>query len=494
MINKKILQNDFIAKLTIQSDKLFIPQAQEFVLYYAKLFKFAKDELQKIELITEEAILNTIENSFGKDDFGPIDIKVIYKPGEFIISVEDKGIPLDFKKLEAQTNSSIGILLMKNLAEEFRFINMGKEGKKMELIKRLPEENISDLLAQEEKDKIEEDKDSSVTEKPSIRLIEHDDAEMLARLAFKVYGYTYNSIFYFPEQIREMIERNLLVSAVCVNNDNEIVGNLSLIFEYSGAKVADSAAAMVDPRYRGHNLFKEMKTFLQNYAVQNNMYGLYSEAVTIHTFTQQGNISLGAKETGILLAFLKEKQTFKKINNDKLLEQRQAVVLYYLKTNQEPNRTVYLCEKFFPVLKKVYDKLNLDRNIVMIPNDSECTYSSPNSSINTSVKPWMNVAVIKINSIGADAYDLIYNQLKEFRLKKIETIYLEMPVSEPCSALLTEKLNKVGFMLSGIIPEFDNGDYIKLQYLNNVRVDTSHIKLASDLAKEILNEIMKDYN
>ncbi len=494
MINKKILQNDFIAKLTIHSDELFIPQAQSFVLYYAGLFGFTKNELQKIELITEEAILNTIENSFGKENFGTIDIKVIYKPGEFIISVEDKGIPLDFKKLESQINSSIGILLMKNLADEFRFINLGREGKKLELVKRLPVESISDLLTQEEKDQFEEKKETTATDKPSIRLLEVDDAEMLARLAFKVYGYTYISVFYFPEQIRELIERNILVSAVCVNNENEIVGNLSLLFEEPGAKVADSGAAMVDPRYRGHNLFKEMKVFLRDYASQKSMYGLYSEAVTIHPFTQQGNITLGAKETGIMLAFVIEKVTFKKINDEKLPEQRQAVVLYYLKTNQEPHRKVYLFEKFFPILKKVYDNLNLDRELIMISDDLEYSYAVENSSIHTSVKSDLNIAAITLKSIGADAYDLVRHQLREFCFKKIETIYLEMPISEPCSALLTAKLNKLGFMLSGIVPEFDNGDYIKLQYLNNVVVDPARISLESELAKDLLVEIMKDYN
>lgn len=493
MINKKILQSDFIAKLTILSDELFIRQAQEFVLFYARLFGFADRELRKIELITEEAILSTIENSFEKGDFGKIDVKILYKPGDFIISIEDKGIPVDFRKMETQEKSAIGILLMKHLADEFHFVNLGKEGKRFELIKHLPDESISDLLTKEEKEKIEEDKEVCAKDKPYIRLIEPDYAEMLSRLAFRVYGYTYVSVFYFPEKIRELIENGLLVSAVALNKDDEIVGNLSLFFEHPAAKVADSGAAMVDPRYRNHHLFKEMKTFLKTYAEQNKMYGMYSEAVTIHPFTQQGNISLGAKETGIMLAYIKEKTTFKKINEDKLAEQRQAVVLYYLKTNQEPHRRVFINGKFYPVLIKVYENLGLDREIIMVPAGTEHTAADTNSSIRTSVKPDLNVAVISLEKIGADAFDLISQQLREFCIKKIETIFLEMPMNDPCSASLSEKLNKAGFMLSGIVPEFNDGDYIKLQYLNNLLVDPSKIMIASELAKELLNEIMKDY-
>ena len=493
MINKKILQNDFIARLTILSDEKFIPQAQEFVLFYARYFNFPGPELQRIELITEEAILNTIQSTFGEEELGTIDVKILYRPGKFVISIEDRGIPVDFRKLETQEKSALGIHLMKNLADEFQFVNLGKEGKRLELVKNLPEESISGLLSQTEKEELQTGQDLIATDHPSIRLVEPGDAEMLARLAYRVYGYTYFSFFYFPDKIRELIENGLLVSAVAINQNEEVVGNLSLFFESRGAKVADSGAAMVDPRYRGHNLFKGMKLFLKDYAVRQQMYGLYSEAVTIHPFTQQGNRSIGAKETGIMLAYVKEKLSFKKINDDRLSEQRQAVVLYYLKTSEEPRRQVFLCEQFFPILKKVYDNLVLRREVIRIDASADSPAPVTNSLASTSVKPDLNVAVISMSVIGQDAFDLVRQQLREFCLNKVETIYLEMSVDSPCSATLASRLIGLGFMLSGVVPEYRNGDYIKLQYLNNVRVDPSKICIATELGKELLTEIMKTY-
>lgn len=78
MICKKFLQAGFIAKLTILSEEAFIQQAQEFVLFYARYFNFSKGELHKIELMTEEAIANTIQNTFGDEDTGMIDVSHIY--------------------------------------------------------------------------------------------------------------------------------------------------------------------------------------------------------------------------------------------------------------------------------------------------------------------------------------------------------------------------------------------------------------------------------
>ncbi|MDO8899666.1 MAG: ATP-binding protein, partial [Bacteroidales bacterium] len=108
MISKNILSKDFIARMTVFSDSLYIRAAQEFVLYYAKLFRFSELELHKIELITEEAVVNVIENSFEKDEYGSFDIKVSYKPGAFIITIEDQGIPSSAELLEKKETSALG--------------------------------------------------------------------------------------------------------------------------------------------------------------------------------------------------------------------------------------------------------------------------------------------------------------------------------------------------------------------------------------------------
>jgi len=490
MINKKILQSEFIARLTILSDETFIPQAQEFVLFYARMFNFDKPVLKKIELVTEEAILNTIQNTFTGEELGTIDVKIIYQTSRFVISIEDKGIPVDFSKLETQDQSALGIKLMKNLADEFRFINLGKEGKRLELGYVLPLDKSKEIQIGEEQQMPPDV--MLATDHPVIRMLKPSDAEMISRLAYRVYGYSYVSLFYYPDKLREFVENKLIVSAVAVNQNEEIVGNLSLFFETPGAKVADSGAAMVDPRYRGHNLFKEMKLFLKDYARDTQMFGVYSEAVTIHTFTQQGNISLGAKETGIMLAYVLEKLRFKKISSE-VLDQRQATVLYYLKTSQEPFRKVYISEKFYAVLKRVYNNLGLEREVIMVEKHNETALPVDISQVHTQVKPDFNVAVISLIVIGHDALDIIKQQLREFCLNKVESIYVEIPVDSPASALLSEQLSSTGFMLSGIIPEFRNGDYLKMQFLNNVRVDPSKINIASELGRELLAEIMKEY-
>lgn len=491
MLNRRFLEKECLAKISILSDKEFIGQAQSFVLSYAKYFNFSKKELLQIELIVEEALLSTISNAFSGDLLDTIDILIRYRPGKFIIAIEDKGLPVDIKMLESADNSYMSIMLLKNIADEFMFSNLGRSGKRLELIKYISDVSILEELAKAESSETVEAV-SPEEDAPIIRLLSPDEVTLLSRLAFKSYGYTYISIFYYPDKIKELLEAGLLVSAVSVNKSGEIVGTLSLVFDKAGDKVADSGAAMVDPRYRGHNLFKNMKIHLRDYAIQTGMYGLYSEAVTIHSFTQMGNNSLGARETGIMLAFIAESITFKKISKEQDA-QRQSVVLYYLKTNQEPHRRVYMNSKFADIIRKIYANVELDREIIEVGADNMLAPSTESTIYTAIVKSDLNIAYIRIETIGADAFGIIAAQLRQFCLKKIETIYLEFPMSEPYTAELMDRANEIGFMFSGIVPEFNNGDVMKMQYLNNVIIDPSQINLSGELSKEILTIIMQDY-
>ncbi|HBZ67969.1 MAG TPA: hypothetical protein DEO70_14135 [Bacteroidales bacterium] len=492
MIPKELLSKEYIARLTVYADKSYIRATQDFVLFFAREFKFDEIELKKLELITEEAVLSTIENSFESDELESFDVKVSYRPGAFVISIEDKGLPSDMEHLQKNENTALEILLMRNLADEFNIINLGREGKRLELVKYLTETSIADMPSRNEKKLIPEDEQEAATDIPTMRLVQPEDAVNLSRLAYRVYGYTYSSVFYYPDKIRELIEDGLLMSVVSINKDHQIVGNLSLFFEHKEAPVADSGAAMIDPRYRGHSLFKESKKYLMAYAKNHDMFGIYSESVTIHSYTQQGNISLGARETGIMLAYASQSLTFKKIGGERT-GQRQAVVLFYLKISQEPHRRVYLNEKFFTLLSNIYQRLELDREVIMVPDTELPEIPQYLSLVSTTVKPDLNIAVISVQKQGTDAIDLIKHQLRELCLKKIETIYLEIPIDKPCSALLAREMNMAGFMLSGIIPELRNGDVLKMQYLNNVTVDPEKIVLASSIAKELLDIIMSDY-
>ena len=255
-LDKRILIAGILSELQIPAQLNYLPVVVNLSKEIAEWFGFAEEKLREIELIIEESFVSVVENSFEPDDLGIIRFKISYLPGKLIFTFEDKGLPVDVDKLEMEERSALGILLIKHLADEFKFVNLGKEGKRLEVVKNLPDEEIKHLFIENTPT---EPEPAPKDEKLKFGMLKAEDALELARLAYRAYGYTYASVAYLPEKLKEILEYGYLEAVTVRNSKDEFIANLGLFYEKPGAKVADSGMAIVDPRYRGHNLFKRMK-------------------------------------------------------------------------------------------------------------------------------------------------------------------------------------------------------------------------------------------
>lgn len=481
-----------IARATVGSQPQILRAMQLWVGEFARLFGIPESELTWIELAVEEAFISVIRSAFEPGEIGDITFVLEHRPGSFVIAVEDRGLPLDLRQLEANEGLALNLLLLRRLMDGFSFINRGKEGKRLELIKRLPAESVAASMSGSPAE-TEEQHAVCLAEKPLLRLLQPEEALALAQLAYRSYGYTYVSDFYYPEQIRERIENGLMETCAAVLGDGRVIGSLSLFYEHATATVAESGAAMVDPRYRGLNLFKEMKQFLIEHARRRGLYGIYSEAVTIHPYTQQGNLTLGAHETGILLSYVSENVAFKKIGNE-LMGQRQALVYFYYHLNPAPARTVFAPPVYVDLIRRIYVANGLPRQVEEVtaetglPGDGE-------TRLEIKVRDdAFNDAIIVAEQLGHNACAMILHHTRELCEKKVEAIYLNLALSDPAAALVAGQLADRGYLFAGIIPEYDRGDLLKLQYLNNVQFDASKVTVASDNAKALLAFICQQHD
>jgi anti-sigma regulatory factor (Ser/Thr protein kinase) len=487
-LDKRILIAGTLSELTIPAQLNYLPVVVNLSKQIAEWFGFPEEKHREVELIVEESFVSVVENSFEPDELGIVKFKISYLPGKLIFTFEDKGLPVDVDKLEQEERSALGILLIKHLADEFKFVNLGKEGKRLEVVKNLPDEEIQHLVSDFAP---VEPEPAPKDEELKFGMLKSQDALELARLAYRAYGYTYASVAYLPEKLKEILEYGYLEAVTVRNSKDEFIANLGLFYEKPGARVADSGMAIVDPRYRGHNLFKRMKMQAIEHGKSIGLYGLYSESVTIHPYTQKGNITLGAKETGLLIAFTGERVTFKKIN-DEGLSQRQAVMLYYLKINEEPKRTVYIPAVYEDIMTRIYSDLKLNRTVHTTKSFKNIVEMSGETALELSFKPDLNSAVITIEKYGEDIVPILRLRIKELCMKKIDTIYLELPLSEPATMYLVSQFRELGFFFGGLIPEFRDGDILKMQYLNNIYIDTSKIMIASENGRSILDFIVAD--
>jgi anti-sigma regulatory factor (Ser/Thr protein kinase) len=439
-------------------------------------------DTRRMELVVEEACVNVIEHAF-EDESGNFDIIVSRRPGQIIIGVEDRGLPQDFNKLENSDESGLGIVLMKAFADEVQFLNLGRQGKRVELVKNLPEKDIKSLL---------KESDTKATTTPLnmegyvLRFMRPDEAVNLARCAYRCYGYTYSTdILYFPERIKERIESSMMTSAVAVTAEGEIIGHFALTRDTPDSLVGERGQAIVDPRCRGNGILKQVGNLLSDFCRENFIFGSFSEAVTVHTYTQRAELSGGATEMGILIGFTPATMFFKGIQQAEN-RKRRPIVLFYKRLNEEPFREVYLPPHHAGILRRIYQNSGLLRSFIT------GTYEElpEHSQVNIKVQTEASRAFLQVLEYGQDLESVIKYRLKELYSKHIDCIYLDLPLSNPAVQRYCAAMEMLGFFFGGVLPETSDGDVLRLQFINTTDVEIKDVHLHSDFSKEMFRYIL----
>jgi anti-sigma regulatory factor (Ser/Thr protein kinase)/GNAT superfamily N-acetyltransferase len=484
-------QEQKVAHITIEAKPEFLAAVASFVREISTRLGLARSDIERLELVVEEACMNVIEHAFDPGERGFFDVVILRKPGQVVVAVEDQGLPFDFRKFDAEKESGLGIMLMKAFADEIHFLNLGRRGKRVELVKNLPYKDVEAYISEEEKDRAIPPTDVPKDVPITIRLMEPDDSVGLARCVYRCYGYTYaNGDVYFPDRVRELLESGLLISHIVLGAGDEIIGHIAIRKEYPDAVIGERGQAVVDPRYRGHGLLKKMVSSSIAHAREMGMYGTYSEGVTVHTYSQQAAISMGARETGVLLGFTPATMSFKKIQEGER-QQRQAAVLLYTRINAEPQRDVYPPFHHQAIIRRIYDANDFKRNVISPLDVKEPADVPPSSQVDVRVQTEASRAFMLIKQYGADLEELVKFRLRELCLRRVDCIYIDLPLSHPATPKFCASLEMLGFFFAGVIPEMSEGDVLRLQYLNNVDVDPGNIQIASDFGKELLDYVVK---
>ncbi len=432
---------------------------------------------------------NVVEHAFEPGNDGRYDVLVLRRPGQVVVAVEDQGLPFDYEHFKDGDDPVLSEMVHRSFADEVRFVNLGRRGNRVELIKDLPHADVRDHLSEEEHHETANSPAASGEVPLEIRMMRPEESPALSRAVYRSYGYSYDwDDIYYPERIRELQESGLMRSCVAVSPEGEFVGHLALTVERPDSPVAEAGQAVVDPRFRGRQLFAKMKTFLAARAAEGGMYGLYSEATAVHPYSQKGNLHLGARETGFLLGYIPPSVSYKQIGEDRA-GRRGSVALIYMRTNQEPEREIYPPARYRDAVRRVVEHNGLRRAIADLP-DSRPEMST-SSRMDVQVRQDHNLAFLRVAEPGDDLRGLIGSRLRELCLHRVDVIYVDLPLSNPATQVCGDSLEELGFFFGGIIPEARDGDVLRLQYLNNVEVESGDVSTASDFGEELLDLIFR---
>ncbi|MGH3144494.1 MAG: ATP-binding protein, partial [Rubrobacter sp.] len=485
--NEMPLPEESIARLTVRADVDLLPPVIDFVGRLAQRLGLERAAAEHLDRTVEVVCRNVVEHAFGPGEEGRYDVHVLRRPGKVVVAVEDQGLPFDYARFQDGEDQMLPEMLHRSYADEVRFVNLGRHGNRVELVKHLPHADVREHLPEEEHSEVLNAPAAPEEVPLEVRAMRPDESFELSRCVYRSYGYSYDwDYIYYPERIRELQEKGLMRSCVAVTPEGEFVGHLAVTVERSNASVGEAGQAVVDPRFRGHHLFPKMKTFMAQQSAGSGMYGLYSEATAVHPYSQRGNLGLGARETGFLLGYIPASVSYKEIGEDRQ-GRRGSVALFYLRTNPEPERGVYPPAAYSREVRKVIEHNGLRRKI----GDEGEPGLTTSSRMSVEVRRDHNLAFVQVEEPGADLAGLVGQRLRELRLHRVDCVYVDLPLTHRATARAGDGLRELGLFFGGIIPEAHpaGGDVLRLQYLNNVEIEHTDVSTASDFGRELLDLI-----
>ncbi|MGB2692880.1 MAG: ATP-binding protein [Thermodesulfobacteriota bacterium] len=482
-----------IAHLTILPEERYLSAIVDVVSDLANANGISKKDTTHLDKILVEIFNNIVKYGFQEDISKSIEISIFKRLHTFVISLEDKGLPFDYENLELGEDKRFKSYLSRGYADQVNFYCLGTLGNKTEIVKNLPASDIRDEMDISEHRKHLEIEPVGPGAEIKIDHFQPDKVHELVRLVYKCYGYTYaNEFMYYPEQIESRLHSKLMSSCGAYNKNNELVGHLAFIFSNPNATVGESGEAVVDPRYRGNGIFPKMKSFLTNHAVEQELIGVYGEAVTIHPYSQKGSLELGSTETGFLLGYSPGTVSFQNISEDEK-PRRQSIALMFTPVTKSKPAKIYVPEKYLEIIKTIYDRMGYERELVTENRESVYPHTNP-GHVSVNIRSDHNQGIITVSKFGNNTLNEIRFHLKQLCLQRTDCIYVDLPLNQSGSGYKASKLRELGFFYGYLIPEYSDSDVLRLQYLNNVEISRDDIKTASDFGEELLGFIIKDWS
>jgi serine/threonine-protein kinase RsbW len=332
--------------------------------------------------------------------------------------------------------------------------------------------------------------ESSSSVEARFRFLEPDEGAVLSEAIEVAYGDSYDVRWvYDAAAVSARLAAGTYVSCVAETDDGELLCHEGMSLAAAGDAVAHSGQAVTMPAARGQHLFTRTKRFLMGWAAKRGLAGMYGEATAAHPYSQRANIELGAHETGFLLGWIPAS-----VSNDAAAgwrRGRQSAALFYTKLNDGHERPVYAPERHRGMVERTLDLCELRGTLADLPADAEL---APRTELHVEMEADHNLAVITAKTPGADLAQAVAAERHHlFHHACLDAIYLDLPLTDPATALVADDLERLGVSYSGIFPNSHcDGDVLRMQSLHRARIRADDVSVASEHGRELLEYVLAD--
>jgi GNAT superfamily N-acetyltransferase len=322
------------------------------------------------------------------------------------------------------------------------------------------------------------------------RFLQPDEGAVLSEAIQAAYGNSYDVRWvYDAAEVSARLAAGTYVACVAESEEGELLCHEGMSLGAAGDAVGHSGQAVTMPAARGQHLFTRTKRFLMDWAKEQGLAGMYSEATAAHPYSQRANIELGAHETGFLLGWIPAS-----VSNDAAgMERggRQSAALFYTKLNDGHERPVYVPERHREIVGQTLDLCELRGTLAEPPADAGL---AERSELHVGLDRDHNLALITVHVPGADLEAMVAAERHHlFHRACLDAIYLDLPLDLPATALVADHLEALGVSYSGVFPNSRcDGDVLRMQSLHRARIKADDVSVASEHGRELLEYVLAD--
>jgi hypothetical protein len=442
-------------------------------------------------------VANILKHAFAPGETGTYRIAAELTPAELAISFLDQGRPLDPALAGAGQEPDPaavpgghvhGLYRIRQAVDEAHWINHGREGKELRLVKHLPHVPVTEQLPAAALAPFTDDEPPAPPQEYTIRRLQPADAVGVSQCIYRVYGYSYeHDELYYPERIARLNATGEMISVVALDAGGQVVGHYALERPDLG-RVAERGVAVTAPAHRRRGLMERMRSLLDAEGKEAGLVATYGEAVTVHTYSQHADEQFGSRVTGIVLGEWPGSLQFKGIREGPL-PQRSSYVMYSSYLVAPPTATVYAPPRHREMLARIYAGLEAPVEFGRVAAEP----LPEHGQVVVEFHQHVDYGVIRVRQVGVDTAAELRRARRDLcEVSGAAAVFLELPLAQPGTPTLFEAAAADGFFFSGLGPQFArDGDALRLQFLN-VDLDSSLLQILSPFARELLDYVEAD--
>ena len=469
-----------IASLQIWNEDFYILPVLSFMDSLASRHgKMSVSRHQQLRFVVGEVLKRRIGNSYPGGR-GELYVEFYLAKTFFEVSIRDKGVPgwVDFSydradvgKDKKTTENYILDLFVDQIGME----KLGSKGQRIFIRKNII--NPVEFKEPEPYPEIEP-LDKNISIRP---VVTEEDVIEAIRCIYSEYGYSYSyERLYYVDSFMNMLKAGELMSFLMVNDHGQTAGHFALVFSDLYKNMPEVATVVVRKEFRGLGLFSMVMEHSEKVGREIGVRALTGQPVTFHPMSQKAFIKAEYTATSLLMSYIAGKIESEYNKNGERLGLSVCVKML----DKDAQSTIYPPKEMEDFVKKVYDRLGIGYNM---PKIGECTEET---EITTEINKPLEMMKIILQRAGSDIEEVLRSSVNEAINSKCEMIELVICLNSPSCEKAYEAAKKCEFMLSGIVPGGENGEYIIMQMLPGTKIDFDNIVTIGEF-EELRNDIIQ---